>query len=103
MASLSDRRVRPVNSPLHPHWLAIVLSSPMAFAPLAIDMYLPALPGIGRDLAASPALVQLSLSSFFLGFGSGQLIWGRWATGRGGGGRSSPASCSMSPAVWPAP
>jgi DHA1 family bicyclomycin/chloramphenicol resistance-like MFS transporter len=76
MASLSDRRVRPVNSPVHPHWLAIVLSSLMAFAPLAIDMYLPALPEIGRDLAASPALVQLSLSSFFLGFGSGQLIWG---------------------------
>ena len=48
----------------------------MAFAPLAIDMYLPALPAIGRDLAATPAAVQLSLSSFFLGFGIGQLVWG---------------------------
>jgi len=48
----------------------------MAFAPLAIDMYLPALPAIGRDLAAPPAAVQLSLSSFFLGFGIGQLVWG---------------------------
>jgi MFS transporter, DHA1 family, multidrug resistance protein len=48
----------------------------MAFAPLAIDMYLPALPAIGRDLAATPAAVQLSLSSFFLGFGMGQLVWG---------------------------
>jgi DHA1 family bicyclomycin/chloramphenicol resistance-like MFS transporter len=72
MASLSDRQ----SSPVHPHWLAIVLSSLMAFAPLAIDMYLPALPAIGRDLAATPAAVQLSLSSFFLGFGVGQLVWG---------------------------
>jgi MFS transporter, DHA1 family, multidrug resistance protein len=39
-------------------------------------MYLPALPAIGRDLAATPAAVQLSLSSFFLGFGVGQLVWG---------------------------
>ncbi|WP_084165083.1 Bcr/CflA family multidrug efflux MFS transporter [Skermanella stibiiresistens] len=72
MTSLSEGRVRPVN----PHWLAIVLSSLMAFAPLAIDMYLPALPEIGRGLNATPATVQLSLASFFLGFGSGQLVWG---------------------------
>jgi DHA1 family bicyclomycin/chloramphenicol resistance-like MFS transporter len=76
MASLSDGRASPVKSPVHPHWLAVVLSSLMAFAPLAIDMYLPALPAIGRDLAAPPAAVQLSLSSFFLGFGIGQLVWG---------------------------
>lgn len=76
MASLSDGRASPVNSPVHPHWLAVVLSSLMAFAPLAIDMYLPALPAIGRDLTAAPAAVQLSLSSFFLGFGIGQLVWG---------------------------
>jgi MFS transporter, DHA1 family, multidrug resistance protein len=72
MASLSDGRT----SPAHIHWLTVVLSSLMAFAPLAIDMYLPALPEIGRDLAATPAAVQLSLSSFFLGFGVGQLVWG---------------------------
>src|SRR3954453_9742836 len=76
MASHSHGRGSSVNSPLHPHWLAVVLSSLMAFAPLAIDMYLPALPAIGRDLAAMPAAVQLSLSSFFLGFGVGQLVWG---------------------------
>ncbi|HEY0836776.1 MAG TPA: Bcr/CflA family multidrug efflux MFS transporter [Azospirillum sp.] len=57
-------------------WLAIVLSTMMAFGPLAIDMYLPALPAIGRDLAAAPAAVQMSLSGFFLGFGIGQLVWG---------------------------
>jgi DHA1 family bicyclomycin/chloramphenicol resistance-like MFS transporter len=72
MASLSDGRT----SPVHTHWLTVVLSSLMAFAPLAIDMYLPALPAIGRDLATTPAAVQLSLSSFFLGFGVGQLVWG---------------------------
>lgn len=57
-------------------WLSIVLSTMMAFGPLSIDMYLPALPEIGRDLAATPAAVQMSLSGFFLGFGIGQLVWG---------------------------
>ncbi|HYH19910.1 MAG TPA: Bcr/CflA family multidrug efflux MFS transporter [Azospirillum sp.] len=57
-------------------WLSVVLSTMMAFGPLSIDMYLPALPEIGRDLAASPASVQMSLSGFFLGFGIGQLVWG---------------------------
>lgn len=57
-------------------WFTLVLATMMSFAPLSIDMYLPALPEIGRQLAASPAAVQMSLSTFFLGFGLGQLAWG---------------------------
>jgi Bcr/CflA subfamily drug resistance transporter len=54
----------------------ILLGSLTAFDPLSIDMYLPAFPNIGRDLSASSAQVELSLSSFFIGLAMGQLIYG---------------------------
>ena len=56
--------------------LIAVLGTLTAFGPMSIDMYLPALPTIGADLGAAPAEVQLTLSTFFLGFGGGQLIYG---------------------------
>ncbi len=43
---------------------------------LAIDLYLPAFPTIGRDLGASPAQVQRSLSVFFLALAAAQIPWG---------------------------
>lgn len=47
-----------------------------AFGPMSIDMYLPSLPAIGRDLSATAADVQLTLSAFFVGFAVGQLVYG---------------------------
>ena len=47
-----------------------------AFGPMSVDMYLPTLPSMTAALGASPALVQLTLSTFFLGFALGQLIYG---------------------------
>lgn len=47
-----------------------------AFAPMAVDMYLPALPAMGRTFSVSQEAVQWSLSAFFLGYGAGQLVWG---------------------------
>jgi DHA1 family bicyclomycin/chloramphenicol resistance-like MFS transporter len=54
----------------------ILLGSLTAFDPLSIDMYLPAFPNIGKDLLASSAQVELSLSSFFIGLAVGQIIYG---------------------------
>ena len=54
----------------------ILLGSLTAFDPLSIDMYLPSFPNIGKDLHASSAQVELSLSSFFIGLALGQLIYG---------------------------
>ncbi|MBL8805371.1 MAG: multidrug effflux MFS transporter [Rhodospirillales bacterium] len=48
----------------------------LAITPMAVDMYLPALPSIGRSLGADQDQVQLSLSGFFLAFAAGQLVWG---------------------------
>jgi DHA1 family bicyclomycin/chloramphenicol resistance-like MFS transporter len=39
-------------------------------------MYLPGFPVIAKDLATSPAKVALTLSSFFIGFALGQLLYG---------------------------
>ncbi len=41
------------------------------FAPLSIDMYLPALPTLSRDLGATASEAQLTLSAFFLGLALG--------------------------------
>jgi DHA1 family bicyclomycin/chloramphenicol resistance-like MFS transporter len=48
----------------------------MAFGPMGVDIYLPALPTIGRAFAIGQDRVQLSLSAFLLGFGAGQIAWG---------------------------
>jgi DHA1 family bicyclomycin/chloramphenicol resistance-like MFS transporter len=55
---------------------ALVLGALSAAGPLAIDMYLPALPGIARDLHASQSHAEMSLMSFFLGLTLGQPFYG---------------------------
>jgi MFS transporter, DHA1 family, multidrug resistance protein len=55
---------------------ALVLGLLAAVGPFAIDMYLPALPTITADLATTTAATQMTLMSFFIGFGLSQLIYG---------------------------
>ncbi|HXZ03068.1 MAG TPA: multidrug effflux MFS transporter [Stellaceae bacterium] len=47
-----------------------------AFAPLATDMYLPAMPRLERVFATDAARVQWTLAAFFLGFALGQAFYG---------------------------
>src|SRR5215510_11823697 len=47
-----------------------------AIGPFSIDMYLPGFPDIAEDLHTTVAHISLSLSSFFIGISSGQLIYG---------------------------
>jgi DHA1 family bicyclomycin/chloramphenicol resistance-like MFS transporter len=66
--------------PAHPGPLFIAaLGVLMCFGPMAIDMYLPALPAIGAAFGVGQDRVQWSLSAFFLGFGVGQIVWGALA------------------------
>ena len=58
------------------HRLALVLGALTAIGPLAIDMYLPALPGIARELGVPMAAVQVSLASYFVGISLGQALYG---------------------------
>ncbi|MGN6682850.1 MAG: MFS transporter, partial [Devosia sp.] len=55
---------------------AIVLGLLSVIGPLAIDMYLPALPAIGKDLGASDAAVQQSLMAYMAAVAVCQLIYG---------------------------
>ena len=48
----------------------------VAYAAIATDLYLPAIPAMIRDLGATEADGQLTLSIFIVGLAVGQLIFG---------------------------
>ncbi len=56
--------------------MAIILGLITAVGPFAIDMYLPALPSMGKSLGAGPGAVQMSLMVFFIVIGICQLFYG---------------------------
>ncbi|HET9194608.1 MAG TPA: Bcr/CflA family multidrug efflux MFS transporter [Vicinamibacterales bacterium] len=66
--------------------LAVILGALTAMGPLAIDMYLPALPTIAREMASSTGSVQVSLAVYFIGIACGQAFYGpisdRWGRKR---------------------
>jgi MFS transporter, DHA1 family, multidrug resistance protein len=90
-------------------WIAMVLGSLAAFAPLSIDMYLPALPILADYFQTSPSFIQLSLTFFLLGLSIGQLFNGAISDIRG---RRKPLLiglviyfvvsllCVFSPSIW---
>ncbi|QEO08724.1 multidrug effflux MFS transporter [Protaetiibacter larvae] len=53
-----------------------VLGALTALGPFTIDLYLPALPVLEKELAAPTALVQLTLTATMVGFALGQLFVG---------------------------
>jgi DHA1 family bicyclomycin/chloramphenicol resistance-like MFS transporter len=58
-------------------WRQVALIGTMSiFGPLCIDMYLPALPDINRQLHASASAVQLTLTACLIGIAVGQLVLG---------------------------
>lgn len=56
--------------------LIFILGLLSMLMPLAIDMYLPAMPTIARQFAVEPGRVQMTLSAYMLGFALGQLFYG---------------------------
>lgn len=63
--------------------LLLILGALSALGPLTIDMYLPALPQIGAEMAAGPAQVQLSLTACLIGVSLGQVLAGPLSDGLG--------------------
>lgn len=59
--------------------LVLILGSLTALGPLSIDMYLPALPMLTRDLQTGPSQIQMTLSACILGLALGQLVIGPWS------------------------
>jgi DHA1 family bicyclomycin/chloramphenicol resistance-like MFS transporter len=54
-----------------------------ALTPLAVDMYLPAMPSIAADFNVSIEVIQTTLSTYLLGFAIGQLFYGPLADSYG--------------------
>ncbi|TWI54791.1 DHA1 family bicyclomycin/chloramphenicol resistance-like MFS transporter [Pseudomonas duriflava] len=56
--------------------ILFLLGALSAFAPFAIDMYLPAFSSLARSFDTDVEHVQLSLSAYFIGLAIGQLFYG---------------------------
>jgi MFS transporter, DHA1 family, multidrug resistance protein len=54
----------------------VILGALSAFGPLSMDMYLPGLPSLTRELGASASAGQLTLTGCMLGIAIGQLVMG---------------------------
>ncbi|KHT35634.1 Bcr/CflA family multidrug efflux MFS transporter [Vibrio sinaloensis] len=61
----------------------VILGAIGALTPLAIDMYLPAMPTIAKDLGVAEGAVQITLTAYTGGFAIGQLIHGPLADSYG--------------------
>lgn len=59
--------------------MALLLGLLSAVGPFAIDMYLPAMPEIARDLGASEGATAMTLTAYFIVFGLAQMIYGPMA------------------------
>src|SRR5262245_50771959 len=56
--------------------LTALLAALSAIGPLTTDMYLPSLPDIARELNASTAQAQFTISAYLIGFAVGQIFYG---------------------------
>lgn len=54
----------------------VILGAIGALTPLAIDMYLPAMPSIAKELGVEAGAVQITLTTYTAGFAIGQLLHG---------------------------
>lgn len=59
--------------------MAIILGLLSAVGPFAVDMYLPALPEVARDLQTTEAGAALTLTAYFITFGIAQMFYGPMA------------------------
>ncbi|MEO6315817.1 MAG: multidrug effflux MFS transporter [Chitinophagaceae bacterium] len=57
-------------------FLILMLGALNTISPISIDMYLPGFPEIAADLHTTIGKVALSVSTYFLGFAAGQLLYG---------------------------
>ena len=57
-------------------FLILTLGALTALGPLAIDLYLPAMPAIAKSMGEPLSRIQYTLSAYTLGFAASQLIYG---------------------------
>lgn len=65
------------SAPVYRSWQMLgVLSLLMGFASISTDLYLPAMPEMGRSLHANVGMIEWTISGYLIGFSLGQLLWG---------------------------
>jgi DHA1 family bicyclomycin/chloramphenicol resistance-like MFS transporter len=98
----------PSSRPLRLRWI-VILGSLAGLPPLAIDLYLPALPSLTHGLHASASTGQLTLTGFVAGLAAGQLVAGALSDAHGRrvplllgliGYVTATALCAAAPDVW---
>lgn len=89
--------------------LLVILGGLSAFGPLSMDMYLPGLPTLTKNLGASASTGQLTLTGCMLGIAAGQLFTGPLSDTLG---RRRPLlagllgyilaslACAVAPSIW---
>jgi len=89
--------------------LTLILGALSAFGPLSMDMYLPGLPSLTRDLGASASAGQLTLTGCMLGIAAGQLFTGPLSDSLGrrrpllvglAGYVAASLACAAAPTIW---
>jgi DHA1 family bicyclomycin/chloramphenicol resistance-like MFS transporter len=60
----------------HNTWIIVLLGALCVVTPFAIDMYLPAFSTIAAEYKTVTPQISLSLSTYFVGFALGQIIYG---------------------------
>lgn len=58
------------------HWIIVLLGSLCVVSPFAIDMYLPAFSKVAAEFGRTTSEISLSLSTYFVGFALGQVVYG---------------------------
>jgi DHA1 family bicyclomycin/chloramphenicol resistance-like MFS transporter len=98
---------RPAAAP--PAHLIVLLGALSTFGPLSMDMYLPGLPDLTRDLSAPAWAAQMSITTCMAGLALGQLIAGPLSDKRGRRGpllaglaayAATSALCAAAPSIW---
>jgi DHA1 family bicyclomycin/chloramphenicol resistance-like MFS transporter len=60
----------------HSRWILPLLGALCVVTPFAIDMYLPAFGAIAAEFHTTTSAISLSLSTYFVGFAIGQMLYG---------------------------
>jgi MFS transporter, DHA1 family, multidrug resistance protein len=71
-----SKKLKPIMKTNNRFLTILLLGLLTTVVPFSIDMYLPAFPDIAKALGTNVSKVALSLSSFFMGIGIGQIIYG---------------------------
>ncbi len=99
---------RSPNPPSH-RQLVLLLGALSTFGPLSMDLYLPGLPSMARDLSAPAWAAQLTITTSMLGLAGGQLVAGPISDARGRRGpllagltayMLASLLCAMAPTIW---